>query len=68
MRGCTQVFRQLARLPPVTEPEEEALYTRPLPFRTFEHPGLVHPGLRAYPFLAQVGAGRRAQAGQAVRK
>lgn len=49
-----EVFRQLARLPPVTDPEEEALYTRKLPFRTFEFPGEVHPGLRAYPFLAQV--------------
>ncbi|KAL4425880.1 hypothetical protein ABPG75_009896 [Micractinium tetrahymenae] len=49
-----EVFRQLARLPPVTDPEEEALYSRRLPFRTFEFPGEVHPGLRAYPFLAQV--------------
>lgn len=36
-----QVFRQLARLPPVTDPEEEALYSRRLPFRTFESPGEV---------------------------
>ncbi|KAL4445740.1 hypothetical protein ABPG77_008939 [Micractinium sp. CCAP 211/92] len=49
-----EVFRQLARLPPVTDAEEEALYSRRLPFRTFESPGEVHPGLRAYPFLAQV--------------
>ncbi len=93
------MFRQLARLPPVTDAEEEALYSRRLPFRTFESPGevrfaggasvvppcnppappaceryllapgsprqgakmpnhlaplQVHPGLRAYPFLAQV--------------
>lgn len=48
-----QVFKQLARLPPTATPEEEALYTQPLPFRTFEYPGEVHPGLRAYPFLAQ---------------
>ena len=27
---------------------------RKLPFRTFDYPGEVHPGLRAYPFLAQV--------------
>ena len=47
------MFKQLACLPPTTTPEEEALYTRPLPFRTFEYPGEEHPGLRAYPFLAQ---------------
>ena len=49
-----QVFRQLSHLPPVTSADEEALFTRPLPFRTFEYPGELHPGLRAYPFLAQV--------------
>lgn len=37
----SQVFRQLARLPPVTDAEEEALYSRRLPFRTFESPGEV---------------------------
>jgi hypothetical protein len=50
-----EIFRQLAQLPPVTTDEEQALYARGvLPFRTFEYPGEVHPGLRAYPFLAQV--------------
>ncbi|EFN57680.1 expressed protein, partial [Chlorella variabilis] len=49
-----EVFRQLSKLPPVTAPEEEALYTRKLPFKTFDSPGEVHPGLRSYPFLAQV--------------
>ncbi|KAI7842300.1 hypothetical protein COHA_003941 [Chlorella ohadii] len=50
-----EIFRQLARLPPVTTDEEQALYARGvLPFRTFEFPGECHPGLRAYPFLAQV--------------
>jgi hypothetical protein len=38
----------------VSTPDEEALYVRKLPFRTFDYPGEVHPGLRAYPFLAQV--------------
>lgn len=36
-----QVFRQLSKLPPVTAPEEEALYTRKLPFKTFDSPGEV---------------------------
>lgn len=50
-----EIFRQLARLPPVTTEEEQALYARGvLPFRTFEFMGKTHPGLRAYPFLAQV--------------
>jgi hypothetical protein len=49
-----QIFRQLSTLPPVMLPEEEALYTRPLPFKTFQFPGEVHPGLRSYPFLGQV--------------
>ena len=42
-----QVFRQLGRLPPVTTEEEETLYARGvLPFKTFEYPAEVHPGLR----------------------
>ena len=50
-----QIFQQLAQLAPVATPEEADLYdTRRLPFRTFDFPGETHPGLRAYPFLAQV--------------
>ena len=44
---CEQIFRQLARLPPVTTEEEQALYARGvLPFRMFEYMGKTHPGLR----------------------
>lgn len=39
-------------MPPVSE-EEEAIYYRKQPFKTWESPGEPHPGLRAYPFLAQ---------------
>ncbi len=56
------MFRQLAQQPPVTSPDEEQLYTRRLPFRTFDYPGEVHPGLRSYPFLAQVRGQHQQQA------
>lgn len=31
---CVQVFAQLAKVPPVTDEQDAALYTRTLPFRT----------------------------------
>lgn len=54
LASLLQIFRHLGTLPPVATPEEAALYTRKLPFKTFEHPGECHPGHRSYPFLAQV--------------
>ncbi|KAL3155844.1 hypothetical protein ABBQ32_012854 [Trebouxia sp. C0010 RCD-2024] len=49
-----KVFSELAKLGPVTVPDEEVCHHHRFPFRTFHTPEEPHPGLRSYPFLGQV--------------
>ena len=49
-----QIWKKLATLPQDTLTERD-LQLQSFPFRTLDNPCEPHPGLRAYPFLGQVG-------------
>lgn len=49
-----QVLAQLSKLPPVPNDHDSFSLEMRLPFKTHESLPEEHPGLRAYPFLAQV--------------
>lgn len=49
------MFTELARIGPATGPDEESSSAlQNVPYRRMDSQSEPHPGLRAYPFLAQV--------------
>jgi hypothetical protein len=56
---ASQVFSHLTDLGYAYENAEDPWFLRKIPFRTHDKDDLPHPGLRAYPFLGQVGIAAR---------
>ena len=54
-QACLQVFAHLVNVGPAGGLAPASKASPAFPFHTWESHVLLHPGLRSYPFLAQVG-------------